>query len=161
MPDLEELDDKPRMILAADAFGDEMTATVLWLRSFEMDVRCVRLTPYYVDDVLVVDSTVLIPVPEAEEFMIRREKKEASRSSSGRAGKPSLEEFLSWAPQDVRPILERLRHAFVSREGVKETVFKSLLSYRRASDNAWIGYLQFVSKRRGSEFHPRRTHPRT
>lgn len=145
LPDFDELDDKPRIILAADAFGEEITATALWLRSYELDIRCVRLTPYTLDDSLIVDSTILIPVPEAEEYMIRREKKEASRSSSGRAAKPTIDEYRNWIPDEVRPLFDQLREAFLSRGGVTERTHRTLVTYRRESDGAWIGYLQFVS----------------
>lgn len=145
-PELEELDDKPRIILAADAFGDEMTATVLWLRSFEMDIRCVRLTPYVLEGHLVVDSSILIPLPDAEDFVIRRERKEASRSSSRSSRRPTLEEFLARVPEEVRPYLVRMRKALVNHPDVKETVFNNLISYRRQSDNGWITWLAHTAK---------------
>lgn len=140
-PEFEELDDKPRIILAADDFGPEITATVLWLRSFGVDIRCVRLTPYSVGDDLMVDSTILIPLPEAEDFVIRREKKEASRSSKRRTSRPTLEEYLDTVSDDVRPYIEALREHVVTHPNVKETVFNTLVSYRRASDNEWITWL--------------------
>lgn len=141
-PGFEDLDDRPRIILAADDFGPEMTATVLWLRSFEVDMRCVRLTPYSVGDDLVVDSTVLIPLPEAEDYVIRREQKEAARSSQSRAGRSTLKEYMQGLPERVRPWFVELREAIVARPDVKETVFKNLITYRRASDNAWITWLE-------------------
>ncbi|MFO7904512.1 MAG: hypothetical protein R6U98_17750 [Pirellulaceae bacterium] len=140
-PEFEELDDKPRIILAADDFGPEMTATVLWLRSFEVSMSCVRLTPYTVDDQLVVDSTVLIPLPEAEEFVIRREKKEASRARAS-SEKPTIEEFVEGIPEDIRSFFVRLRNHVLANDDVKETVFNTLVSYRRESDNSWITWLQ-------------------
>lgn len=140
-PEFEELDDKPRIILAADDFGPEITSTVLWLRSFGIDIQCVRLTPYTVGDDLVVDSTVLIPLPEAEEYVVRREKKEASRSAREPRRRPSLDEFVEGVPESVREHFLRMREALVSRPGVKETVFQGLISYRREEDNAWISWL--------------------
>jgi hypothetical protein len=140
-PGFEELDDQPRIILAADDFGPEVTATVLWLRSFEVDVRCVRLTPYSVSGALVVDSTVLIPLPEAAEFVVRRERKDASRASRSRKGRPTLEEYLAGIPDDVRPWFDKLRSALMADPGVRETVYGTLVSYRQKSDNAWISWL--------------------
>lgn len=145
-PELQDLDDKPRIILAADSFDAEMTATVLWLREFEVDIRCVRLTPYSVDGHLVIDSTVLIPLPEAEDFVIRREKKEAARASGGRAPRPSLEEFVARIPDPVCPLFMEIREEILRRPGVKETVFNNLISYRRTSDNAWITWLTHTSR---------------
>ncbi|HUE97560.1 MAG TPA: endonuclease NucS domain-containing protein, partial [Longimicrobiaceae bacterium] len=83
-PAFEELDDKPRIILAAEEFPQEITATILWLRSFEVDISAVRLRPYSLDGTLLVDSTVLIPLPEAEEFLVRRERKDVTRTTRSR-----------------------------------------------------------------------------
>ena len=76
--ELLELDDQPRIILAAGSFDDqELTATVMWLRSFGMNISCVELTPYRLaeSNQLVVVPRVLIPLPEARDYLIRVEKK--------------------------------------------------------------------------------------
>lgn len=58
-----------RIILAAADFGRELTTSVLWLRDRDIDIRCVRLKPYRMDDGrLLVDIQQLIPLPEASEF---------------------------------------------------------------------------------------------
>lgn len=79
-PSFEELDDKPRIILGAEEFPPEMTATLLWLRTYELDISAIRLRPHRVGDQLVVESSVLIPLPEAEDFLIRRERKDVERT---------------------------------------------------------------------------------
>ncbi len=78
--DLPELDDRPRVILAAGFIDDqELTATVLWLRSFGLDISCVELTPYRLPGAgtLLIAPRVIIPLPEAREHSIRVEQKEA------------------------------------------------------------------------------------
>lgn len=80
--ELPELDDRPRIILAAGAFDDqELTATVLWLRSFGLDITCVELTPYRLTDgqTLVLVPKVLIPLPEAKEYIIQVENKQVKQ----------------------------------------------------------------------------------
>ena len=64
-PDFEAVTDKPRIILGAEEFSPEITATVLWLRTFGLNISCVRLRPYSITGTLVLDSSVLIPLPEA------------------------------------------------------------------------------------------------
>jgi hypothetical protein len=140
-PEFEELDDRPRIILAASEFGPELTATVMWLRSYELDIRCVRLTPYRLGDHLVVDSSVLIPLPEAEEFVIRREKKDSARSSRGRAGRPTLDEFMDAIPDELRPLFVQLRQTLAGKPNTLERVFNGLIAYRRESDRGWITWL--------------------
>lgn len=100
--DFEDFDDRPRVVLAAEQFPTEITATVLWLRTFEVDVSVVRLRPYRVAGQLVIDSTVLIPLPEAEDFIIRRESKE-ERVREVRKGRG--EAYRTW----YQPLLDELR----------------------------------------------------
>lgn len=77
--DFEELDDKPRIILVARNFRPEVTSSVLWLRRFNVDLSCVKLTPYKISkDKIALVSSKLIPLPEAEEYIIRSEKKESA-----------------------------------------------------------------------------------
>jgi hypothetical protein len=101
-PAFEELDDKPRIILAAEEFPQEITATILWLRSFEVDISAVRLRPYSVDGTLLVDSTVLIPLPEAEEFLVRRERKDVTRTTRSRVKGEAYRAFF-------QPLIDEMR----------------------------------------------------
>jgi hypothetical protein len=100
-PDFEGFDDKPRIILAAEEFPPEMTATLLWLRTFEVEISAVRLRPYSFDGRLLVDSQVLIPLPEAEDFIIRKEKKEVDRAD----GKGDL--YRAWFQGLIDELRER------------------------------------------------------
>jgi Domain of unknown function (DUF4268) len=75
--DFEELSDKPRIILVSKEFRTEVTASVLWLRKFGIDISCTKLTPYVIDDNTIgFESTIIIPLPEAKDFLIEVEKKE-------------------------------------------------------------------------------------
>lgn len=76
--DFEEVfNDKPRIIIAAKEYRPEVTASVLWLRKFGIDITCVKLNLYKADDnTIAVESTILIPLPEAKDFIIKAEKKE-------------------------------------------------------------------------------------
>ena len=75
--EFEEINEKPRIILVSKEFRQEVTACVLWLRKFGIDISCVKLSPYELTDGnIALDSSVLIPLPEAKGFMIQVEKKE-------------------------------------------------------------------------------------
>ncbi|HEX8276731.1 MAG TPA: hypothetical protein VF615_29095 [Longimicrobiaceae bacterium] len=143
-PSFQALDDKPRIILAAQDFPPEITATVLWLRSFEVDLRCVRLTPYVVNGQLVIDSSVLIPLPETEAFQVRRERKEVEQAPRPETTPQNADEFLEKAGQNVLPLVRRIRNWLISRPDMTEGVFKTLLSYRAASDRAWITWIELT-----------------
>jgi hypothetical protein len=58
-----------RIILASADFSKELTTSVMWLRDRQIDIRCVRLKPYRLEDGRVLmDIQQLIPLPEAAEF---------------------------------------------------------------------------------------------
>ncbi len=154
-PGFSALDNKPRIILAAEEFSPEITATVLWLRDFVMDISCVRLRPYLVDGQLLLDSTVLIPLPEAEQFLIRRGRKAAERSGGSRDRSPiAAGEFLGTLPDSIRPVFLRIRDWLISREQVEETAYRSVLTYRHRAGQAWITWLQFTRKQVRVAIHP-------
>lgn len=77
-----------RIILVSADFGREITTTVLWLNRFEgMDIRCVRLVPYRLDERIVLDVQQIIPLPEAADFQVRlrrKQKQEERVHSDGR-----------------------------------------------------------------------------
>jgi hypothetical protein len=78
-PNFSTIDNKPRIILAAGGFDDqEVTSCVLWLRSFGVDISCVEITPYSLGkDRLILVPRTIIPLPEAQDYIIGIEKKEA------------------------------------------------------------------------------------
>ena len=65
-----------RIVLVSLEFSKEITTTVLWLNQKGLDIRCVRLTPYKVDEKLLVDVQQIIPLPEAAEFQTRIRQKQ-------------------------------------------------------------------------------------
>src|SRR5208283_2491820 len=69
-----------RIILAASDFSREITSAVLWLNERDLDIRCVRLTPYALDGRTLVDVQQLIPLPQMRDYLVRvREKAEKVR----------------------------------------------------------------------------------
>jgi hypothetical protein len=74
-----------RIVLVAESFSKELTTSVMWLNQRDLDIRCVRMTPYLLDDRLLVDVQQTIPLPEAAEYTIQIRKKtlqeQAAKSS--------------------------------------------------------------------------------
>ncbi len=86
--ELPELDNQPRVMLAAGFINDqELTSSVLWLRSFGLDITCVELTPYILKDAdqIVLVPNVIIPLPEARDYQVNVERKEAKRTQNAKA----------------------------------------------------------------------------
>ena len=67
-----------RIILVAGEFRKEVTNTALWLIERDIDVKCVKVSPYILNSQLLVDIQQIIPVPEASEYMVRLSRKDAA-----------------------------------------------------------------------------------
>jgi len=87
-----ELDDKPRILLAAGSFGPEITSPVMWLmEEYNMDITCTRIEAYKHRGRVVLNSQQVIPIPEAEEYLTkRREKQEKQKNTSVTFTLPAL-----------------------------------------------------------------------
>ncbi|MDQ2987153.1 MAG: hypothetical protein M3R13_10630 [Armatimonadota bacterium] len=95
--ELPELKGEPRLLLAAGSFDDqELTATVIWLRKFGIDISCIELTPYrYPGDdtnIILVPKTI-IPLSEAKDYQIRVERKQ--RSEMARSARSEFTVFFA------------------------------------------------------------------
>lgn len=76
-----DFDNQPRMMLVANDFREETLAAVLWLRDNGLDITCIKLEPYKISGKIAVKPEILIPLPEAKDFMIHVEQKKKSTSS--------------------------------------------------------------------------------
>ena len=75
--DFNEINDNPRIILVSKEFRQEVTASVMWLRKYGLDIKCIKLTPYQLsNDKVIIEVNTIIPIPEAEDYIIRSEQKE-------------------------------------------------------------------------------------
>jgi hypothetical protein len=73
----EELNQNQRIILVSRDFHSDVVSAVLWLRDFGVDISCVRFTPYLDEDEnLFISPTKIIPLPEAEDYLIKKERKQ-------------------------------------------------------------------------------------
>ncbi len=71
-----------RIVLASADFSKELTTAVLWLNEQGLDVQCIRLTPYRLNQTLLVDVQQIVPLPEASEYTVRiREKRQEERKA--------------------------------------------------------------------------------
>lgn len=98
------------IVLASANFSQEVTTTVLWLNElYDMDIRCVRLSPYRLDDRLLLDVQQVIPLPEAAELTVRLKKREAALKKAVESSK-DYTKFVIKAPGEVSEPLAK-RHA--------------------------------------------------
>lgn len=66
-----ELTDDVRIILISADFSTEITTSVIWLNRHGVDITCVRLKPYRMNDELLVDVAQIIPLPETADYEIK------------------------------------------------------------------------------------------
>jgi len=60
-----------RIILVAGSYRKEVTSTVMWLLNNGIDITCFKAVPYSFKDEILLDFKQIIPLKEAEEFMIK------------------------------------------------------------------------------------------
>lgn len=106
--DFEKIDDKPRIMIVAKEFRPEVTSTVMWLRKFNIDISCIKLTPYKIDATRIgLVSSILIPLPEAKEYIIKVERKE------------SIQENLTRTQQEYLDFYQEVSDEFGERMGLE------------------------------------------
>ena len=79
-PDEDSFAQDVRIVLVSANFSKELTTAVIWLNKRDLDIRCIRLTPYQDNGRILVDVQQVIPLPEAAEYQIQiREKEQKER----------------------------------------------------------------------------------
>lgn len=92
----ENLNESQRIILASKEFHPDVVSAVLWLRDFGVEIQCVKLEPFVdSENNLFINPSIIIPLPEAKDYIKRREtktkEKSLSKSSSFSLEKSDLE----------------------------------------------------------------------
>lgn len=65
-----------RIILVSSNFSKEVTTTAMWLSEFDVDIACVRISPYRHEGKVLVDVQTIFPLPEAEDYQVKIRRKE-------------------------------------------------------------------------------------
>ena len=81
--DIEKMNQKQRLILVSKEFHPDVLRAVLWLRDFEIDIKCIRLTPYIDENnQLFIIPEVIIPTPGVEEYIEKKISKQKTIKKS-------------------------------------------------------------------------------
>ena len=114
---------RPRIILASAGFSTELTTSVLWLRDGGMDISCVKLQLYQSGDGLLLDTSQVIPLPEAADYMVKvregeeRERRARRNSRATRIpGGDAFRDAIERARMEYKPMLNYLYDWVVSLE---------------------------------------------
>ncbi|MCX6673576.1 MAG: endonuclease NucS [Methanothrix sp.] len=170
--DDEELEDSlnrdQRIILVAGEFNSDVISAVLWLLSHEIEIKCIRLETYIDSNgSLFINPDVILPLPEAEDILKRKQIKEKESrppiityDDKGTFNLSDLEERLRTTlnrPSKLTPRLINLLEILLSEDRVfrREEVLRMLFEKKVGSDVGQTGrYLsglsQFLTKKRNS-----------
>lgn len=141
--EFQDLDDQPRIILVANEFKEETLAAVLWLRDVGVDITCVKFEAYEVDEKIVVTPNIIVPLPEAKQFMIYREKK--SKQSSE---KRSTEDYhLRTAPDDIKDLYAKISQNVLNLDNkIRVKPKKWYIAFVSSVSNANFIYAEIYQK---------------
>ena len=76
-----------KLILASAEFSKELMTTVIWLNERDIDIRCIRLKPFRMDEKLILNVEQIFPLAEAADYQIRireKERRERQERAQGR-----------------------------------------------------------------------------
>jgi len=108
-----QLDNRPRILLAAGEFGTEITSPVMWLvQEYGMNISCVRLDVYSDDGDVLISSRQVIPVPETEDYMTKRRKKKGSQTDQEAWN--GMDFYVSFGEGEHRRWADAKQYGFVS-----------------------------------------------
>jgi len=84
--ELDKLNENQRIILVSKEFHSDVISAVLWLRDFEINIECIRLKPFLTpDNQLIISPELIVPLPEAKDYITRKEKKDKEHKQSIRS----------------------------------------------------------------------------
>jgi hypothetical protein len=119
-----------RIVLVSAEFSKELTTSVLWLNSRELDIRCVKMAPYKDGNRILVDVQEVIPLPEAADYQTRIELKEQAERKARMGRNAVFAEFWSQLQQYANSvsrthsrITPRERNNFSAGSGVSGLQF--------------------------------------
>jgi len=104
------LERRVRILLVSGGFDPQITTTVLWLNEiYGLDITCVRLVPYRVEGRLLLDVQQVIPLPEAEELMVRLRRRESAVRAATSGGGADWTPYVIKTPGGVSAPLRKRR----------------------------------------------------
>ena len=134
--------DRPRIILASAGFSTELTTSVLWLRDGGMDLSCVKLQLYHSGKALLLDTSQVIPLPEASDYLVKvRDKSEIDRGRRKRdrdsvqkiPGAEAFRVVIEDVPDQDKPMLNRLYDWAVLLEQEELSILETRLGIHNKS----------------------------
>ena len=111
---------KPRILLVSEGFSPELTTCAIWLNNNGLEVNCIRIQPHRNGQEILIETSHIIPLPEAESYLVRvrerdEEQKQGQHSGGGKRVEGSddfekrIEDGLPQFQPDLRRVLDWAR----------------------------------------------------
>lgn len=136
-PDEDSFAQDVRIVLASAEFSKELTSAVLWLNDKGVDIRCVKMEPFYDGQRILLDIQQVIPLPETEQFQVQVRQKKQKEQQSRTSSRDFSKFTLSIQGRDYHGLNKRnLMHQLVSemiQEGAKPEEIADIVSWRKGN----------------------------
>lgn len=96
-----------RIILVAGNFRKEVTSTILWMRGYNIDIKCIKITPYTYNEEIFLDVEQIIPVKELEDYMIGLELKANSEVKYSKRREKTLQKRVEFWTRIIEEMNEK------------------------------------------------------
>ncbi|MCF0187392.1 MAG: DUF4268 domain-containing protein [Bacteroidaceae bacterium] len=73
-----------RIFFIAANFRKEVTSSVMWLMNFGLQIQCFKVTPYEYDGKCFLDIDQIIPIKDADEYIIKIASKQQAEANEGK-----------------------------------------------------------------------------
>lgn len=135
-----------KILLVAGSFGPAVTSVVLWLREYEIDIGCVEVSMTAIPGgkKAVLTARKLLPLPEAEDYLVRRRRKEREEERA----RTEPDEW-TWEGYEEHFPAEQVSVAKRVFEDLARYVTENELPWKPAFRAWWLGF-----KRPGGYYVP-------
>lgn len=166
--DKTKINDSQRIILVSKEFHSNVISSVLWLRESGIDIKCVKIKPYVdSDNDLFITPEVIIPLPEAADYIEMRDSRQSKHSPANRISPFSMDipdltseelkmRLIDSLTRDslLTPRLIKFfeiltkQHQAISRDDMKQTLYDSGIGNDIGHSGQLLSNIsQFVTKR--------------
>ena len=138
-----------------------------WLRNTGHEIKCIRLQPHRYGEEILIESSVVIPLPEASDYQTQlgQREQETRLESSGKVqnvlGADAFKESIGYAPEKCQTGLQRLYDAAMEMEEAKIVDLEMRINGKRdhyqinllvpGKSQSLVSFANLLRKGRGGE----------
>jgi hypothetical protein len=137
-----------KIILASANFSKELTTSVMWLLTKGLDITCIKLEPYFFKGEMLIDISQIIPLPEAESYLIKIKEKTEERNIALRSNRDKTKyNFNSLVLGKGRLVFEVVKHHTNSNPHLTFTELQADFPAIVQGSTGIINSIEFINKK--------------